>query len=251
MATKELRYLMDSIGYVFQNPDLLKTALTHRSVVKGHYPENHPNHPSQHHNERLEFLGDAVLELCIGAELFHRYPLAKEGQLSRMRANLVRGDSLVKLAMALNLGDYLLLGQGERHSGGHRRASILEDAMEALIGALYLDGGLEVAQRCVLKWFDEILKSFDPHREGIPSIHTIDAKSRLQEYLQGLGHATPNYILTKTEGLAHEQDFFVACEVPELNISGEGVARNRKSAEQNAASSVLNKIVEANPHAKL
>jgi ribonuclease-3 len=250
MAAKELRYLMDSMGYIFKNPDLLKMALTHRSVVKGHYPENHPSHPSQYHNERLEFLGDAVLELCIGAELFHRYPLAKEGQLSRMRANLVRGDSLVKLATALNLGDYLLLGQGERKAGGHRRASILEDAMEAVIGALYLDGGLPVAQSYVLKWFNEILQSFNTDIHGVTAINTIDAKSRLQEYLQGLGHPTPSYILTKTEGLAHEQDFFVSCEVPELNLSGEGVALNRKAAEQLAAASVLKKILEENPNAK-
>jgi ribonuclease-3 len=250
MPAKELRYLMDSMGYVFKNPELLTMALTHRSAGKGNYPENHPNHPSRYHNERLEFLGDAVLELCIGAELFHRYPAAKEGQLSRMRANLVRGDSLVKLATALGLGDYLLLGQGERKAGGHRRASILEDAMEALIGALYLDGGLEVAQQYVLKWFNEILKSFDAETNGVCAINAVDAKSQLQEYLQGRGYPTPGYILLRTEGLAHEQDFFVSCNVPELNLSGEGVARNRKTAEQLAASSVLQKILEEGPNAK-
>jgi ribonuclease-3 len=240
MPAKELRYLMESMGYVFKNPELLKTALTHRSAGIG-----------QVQNERLEFLGDAVLALCIGTELFNRFPFAKEGQLSRMRANLVRGDSLTKLAMTLELGDYLLLGQGERKTGGQRRSSILEDAMEACIGALYLDGGLEVAQKYISHWFDELFQSFNSELQAMSAINAIDAKSQLQEYLQGQGYEIPRYVLVRTEGLPHAQDFFVRCDVHELSISQEGVAKSRKAAEQIAAGFVLEKIIEENPHAKI
>jgi ribonuclease-3 len=227
MPVKEMTLLMEKLGYVFKDPALLQRALTHRSVNAAEQTA---------HNERLEFLGDAVLALCVGQVLFEQFPWAKEGQLSRMRAELVKGDSLVEWAKKLSLGDYLWLGQGELKTGGSRRSSILEDAMEALIGALYLDGGLPVAEDFIRQSFQSTLESFTP------TIQTLDAKSELQEFLQREGHSIPEYILVRTEGLAHDQEFFVNCEVKALGLVAEGAGRNRKAAEQVAAKMVLDQL---------
>jgi ribonuclease-3 len=230
MPVKDMRLLMDELGYVFKDPALLQRALTHRSVNSAEQTA---------HNERLEFLGDAVLALCVGQVLFEEFPWAKEGQLSRMRSQLVKADSLVAWAKTLSLGDYLWLGQGELKTGGSRRSSILEDAMEALIGALYLDGGLSVAQAFIRQSFQSMLASFTP------TIQTLDAKSELQEWLQREGYSTPDYTLLRTEGLPHDQDFFVNCEVKALGIEGIGSAKNRKAAEQAAAKRVLDQLKAA------
>ncbi len=222
-----LAKLMDGLAYSFKDPALLKTALTHRSMkISG----------LDHHNERLEFLGDAVLSLCIGTALFQRFPSANEGQLSRMKAELVRGEALVAVAQSIGLGDSILLGQGERKTGGQWRASILEDAMEALIGALYCDGGLAAAEAFILEYWGEKLASFKTDTQK------IDAKTELQEYLQHERQEKPEYLLRRTEGLAHEQIFFVACEVKSMEISAEGKARSRKAAEQVAAAAVLEQL---------
>jgi len=222
---KPLSYFMADLAYVFADPKLLERAFTHRSA-------HHLN------NERLEFLGDSILNFCVGALLFQKFPQLKEGQLSRMRANLVKGESLANLASKLKLGDYLILGEGERKSGGQQRLSILEDAFEALIGALYLDGGLELVQDKIQAWFLPILANLPLE------VSEIDAKTQLQELLQGRGIPLPLYHLLKTEGLPHEQRFFISCEVPSLNLCREGLGRSRKAAEQEAAMQMLAALVE-------
>ena len=204
------------IGYSFGNPDLLRQALTHRSY-------------GAPHNERLEFLGDSVLNCSIAAELFQRFQQLAEGELSRLRASLVNQQSLFEIAQQVDLGRHLLLGEGELKSGGARRPSILADALEALIGAAFLDGGFLAAHGLVLHLFEQPLANADPHTLG------KDAKTLLQEFLQAHRLPLPQYSVIETAGEAHEQIFRVECVIPELSIRTEGEGTSRRSAEQAAA----------------
>lgn len=214
--------LLKSIGYVFKDESLLKIAVTHRSH-------------SAKHNERLEYLGDAVLNMCMAEELYKQFPHAREGDLSRMRANLVRGTTLSELGVELEIGEHLRLGPGELKTGGHRRASILEDTMEAIIGAIYLDAGLEPCREILLGWFAARLKGLDVNA------NSRDHKSTLQEWLQGRGHPLPEYELIKTEGDDHDQTFYIKCS-SDGGVFAEGIGKSRKSAEQKAAELLLEKL---------
>ncbi|MDH4234899.1 MAG: ribonuclease III [Gallionella sp.] len=208
--------LCDQLGYVFKQPQLLQRALTHRSYA----PE---------HNERLEFLGDSVLGCVIANYLYGSYPQLSEGELSRLRSNLVREDTLAALAQQVNLGSHLRLGEGELKSGGFRRPSILADAMEAFFGAVLLDGGFAAAEKVVLGLFVPHLAKVDVQTLG------KDAKTLLQEYLQGRHIPLPVYSVIATQGQAHEQSFEVECAIPSLKISTRGAGSSRRNAEQQAA----------------
>ena len=203
-------------GYQFSNSDLLRQALTHRSHGAAH-------------NERLEFLGDAVLNCIVAAELYRLFPQLPEGDLSRLRASLVNQQSLYEIASRIDLGAQLLLGEGEHKSGGSRRPSMLADALEALIGAVFLDGGYAAATKLTLQMLDQPLKAIDPTVSG------KDPKTLLQEYLQGRRIPLPQYSVIATAGEAHEQSFRVECVIPELSIKTEGEGPSRRSAEQVAA----------------
>jgi len=204
------------LGYEFQRPELLRQALTHRSH-------------STLHNERLEFLGDGVLNCVIAALLYERFPNMPEGHLSRLRANLVNQESLSRIAMSLQLGGELRLGEGELKSGGFRRPSILADALEAVTGAIFLDGGYDAAATVLNRIFDPLLSELDPKTEG------KDPKTLLQELLQGRRLALPQYTVVSVHGEAHEQQFHVECVIPELEIRTSGSGPSRRSAEQSAA----------------
>lgn len=223
--SKQLEQLGSSLGYAFRKEGLLKQALTHRSY-------------SSQHNERLEFLGDSVLNCAVARALFDAFPDLPEGTLSRMRANLVRQETLAEIATRLKLGDFILLGEGELKSGGFRRPSILADTLESIIGAVFLDDGFEAAQSLVLRLFQPAIASIDPNASG------KDAKTRLQEWLQGKRHALPNYKLAGTLGEAHDQIFVVTCQVPALGITTQGQGRSRRAAEQEAALAVLKQVGE-------
>jgi ribonuclease-3 len=208
--------LQDGLGYRFRDPQLLEQALTHRSY-------------GAPHNERLEFLGDGVLNCVIAAELYARFGEAQEGELSRRRASLVREQRLHELASALAVGDELRLGEGELKSGGFRRPSILADAFEALIGAVFLDGGFEAARAVVARLYQPLLATVDP------SGTDKDPKTRLQEWLQSRKYALPQYSVVATHGAAHEQRFEVECLVQELALRTVGTGASRRLAEQDAA----------------
>lgn len=220
---KDWSALCHHIGYGFHNPDLLKRALTHRSG-------------GSVHNERLEFLGDAVLDLAMADVLCQQFPNTTEGKLSRMRASLVRGHSLAKLARKFQLGDFLILGVSEAKSGGQNRDSILEDAMEALIGAIYVDSDFATAKCLISDWFADKVQALSPDAD------VIDAKSRLQEYLQQYNQPLPEYTIVKTEGAEHEQIFTIRCSVASLSLSAEAKGTSRKKAEQAAAALLLENI---------
>lgn len=222
----QLARLSDSLGYSFQSEGLLRQAVTHRS------------HSAQH-NERLEFLGDAVLNCTIARALYDAFPKLPEGTLSRMRANLVRQETLAEIAQRLKLGEYLLLGEGELKSGGFRRPSILADTLESIFGAVFLDAGFEAAQAVVRRLFDPVIAGIDPNVSG------KDAKTQLQEWLQGRRHPLPDYQLAGTRGEAHDQIFVVACRIPALGITTEGQGRSRRAAEQEAALAVLKQVGES------
>lgn len=211
------------IGYTFSNKELQIQSLTHRSA-------------SGKNNERLEFLGDSILGFVISKELFQRFPDAQEGQLSRLRASLVKGDTLAKIARELELGNYLQLGSGELKSGGYRRSSILADAFEALIGAVYLDSDIKQAEHFVLQFYNEKLAVCDPSKAQ------KDPKTQLQEILQAEASALPVYTVLKTGGEAHNQTFEVECFIQERNIKQTGTGTSRRKAEQAAASKVLEMI---------
>jgi ribonuclease-3 len=215
--------LEQSLGHVFQQPDLLRQALTHRSH-------------SSPHNERLEFLGDSVLNCVIATQLFQRFHALKEGELSRLRASLVRQESLAEIAIELALGDMLRLGEGELKSGGFRRPSILADALEAIIGAIYLDAGFEVAQQTILHLYRQRIERIDPKAEA------KDPKTALQEWLQGRHLPVPHYTLQATRGEAHAQEFEVICEVATKGIVVAGRGVSRRAAEQQAAQAALNQL---------
>lgn len=212
-----------ALGYTFATPSLLQTALTHRSH-------------STPHNERLEFIGDSVLNCAVALELFRRFPEQTEGEMSRLRANLVRQDTLHQIADMLALGGELRLGEGELRSGGHRRPSILADAVEALIGAVHLDGGFAAASELVGRLYASRLA------EIVPGQQIKDPKTRLQEYLQGRRMALPKYVLVDTAGEAHAQHFRVACEIVSLKLRTEGAGTSRRAAEQMAAERALENL---------
>jgi ribonuclease-3 len=208
--------LQASLGHRFRDGRLLAQALTHRSH-------------STPHNERLEFLGDGVLNCIVAAELYARFGSLREGELSRLRASLVREQRLHELAAALDLGDYLRLGEGELKSGGFRRPSILADALEALIGAVYLDGGFEAARAAVVGLYRPLLDTLDA--KGAEK----DPKTQLQEWLQSRKYALPQYSVIATRGAAHDQRFEVECVVRELELRTVGTGTSRRLAEQEAA----------------
>jgi ribonuclease-3 len=210
---KAAAWLKQSLAYTFDDDALLRRALTHRSSPG-------PN------NERLEFLGDAVLQLVISELVFEKTKDASEGQLSRLRSTLVKDTTLAEVAEALGIGEHLTLGSGEKKSGGHRRSSILADALEAIFGAVYIDAGLEGARQIIHRAYGALR----------------DPKSRLQELLQGRNLALPDYKIEKTSGKAHKQTFDVICSIPELDAVTSGTGASRRDAEQEAALAMLEKI---------
>ena len=224
VPNKQSSTLCDRLGHVFAQPQLLQRALTHRSYA----PE---------HNERLEFLGDSVLGCIVAKYLYAAYPQLSEGELSRLRSNLVKEETLAILAQQLDLGNYLKLGEGERKSGGFRRPSILADAMEALFGAVLLDGGFAAAEKVVLGLFVPYLAKVDVQTLG------KDAKTLLQEYLQGKHIPLPTYSVIATQGQAHEQSFEVECAITSLKISTRGAGSSRRNAEQQAAQAAYQQLV--------
>ncbi len=215
--------LLQGLGYVFRRPDLLEQALTHRSF-------------GAPHNERLEFLGDAVLNCVIAAELFERFGTLPEGDLSRLRAHLVRQEALHQLAQSLELGSHLRLGEGELRSGGFERPSILADAFEAVVGAIFLDGGFPAAREAIVRRCQPLLAGLDPGALG------KDPKTLLQEFLQGKRLALPQYTVVATTGAAHSQNFEVECWIPDLSVRTTGRGASRRSAEQEAALRALERI---------
>jgi ribonuclease III len=217
------RRLEQALGHQFADRALLLTALTHRSH-------------SSPHNERLEYLGDSILDCVIARELYDRFPALPEGDLSRLRANLVRQDSLHQLALALSLGSFLRLGEGELKSGGAQRPSILADTVEALFGAVWLDAGFDVASAVIVRQYRDMLAAI------VPGQPIKDAKTRLQELLQGRHLGLPKYLLTATEGEAHAQQFKMACEIDALHIRTEGSGGSRRAAEQMAAERALERL---------
>jgi ribonuclease-3 len=215
-----LAWVRAELGYEPRDMGLFRAALTHRSA-------SGPN------NERLEFLGDAVLNLVVAHHLYAAFPDASEGDLSRLRARVVSGEPLAEVAASLELGEALQLGSGELKTGGFRRQSILADAFEAVCGALYLDGGLAVAEGV-------IERLLEPRIAALPAPHELkDAKTRLQEYLQSRGLSLPRYRVERVEGEAHAQTFHVTCEVPAMRLSAEGCGSSRRRAEQEAAERIL------------
>ncbi|MEM0911720.1 MAG: ribonuclease III [Pseudomonadota bacterium] len=218
-----LNRLQQVIGYTFKNSQLLHLALTHRSYNK-------------QHNERLEFLGDAVLGMIIAQRLFEQFPEQSEGNLTRLRASLVNGVTLAELAREIELGAQIKLGSGELKSGGRKRDSILADAFEALIGAAYLDSDFPTVQNLILKLFSQRIKQIDP------SIQTKDSKTQLQEFLQSKKLPLPEYTIEEITGKDHAQVFTVSCTVKSLEQCCNAKGSSRRVAEQRAARLVLEKI---------
>jgi ribonuclease III len=215
--------LQENIGYRFSDPGLLDQALTHRSR-------------GEQHNERLEFLGDGVLGCVIAAELFERFGALPEGDLSRMRAQLVRQEALHGIAQSLELGEHLRLGEGELKSGGTARPSILADAFEALVAAIFQDGGFDAARAAVLRFYEPLLAGLDP------SSTLKDPKTLLQELLQARRIALPQYSVVGTRGAAHSQHFEVECLIPQLSVRTTGSGSSRRIAEQEAARLAFERI---------
>lgn len=215
-----VQQLEKAFAYSFADQSLAQLALTHSSAGAAS-------------NERLEFLGDAILGFVIAAELYERYPDAPEGELSRMRASLVNQHSLATIATSVRLGELLILGPGELKSGGRTRASILSDAVEAVLGAIYLDAGLEAARQTILRIYGKLLHSTGQAERG------KDAKTRLQEFLQSKSLPLPVYEVLSIEGEDHQQTFAVACQIDLLKQATEGSGSNRKLAEQQAAEKAL------------
>ena len=222
MAIQRQR-LLARLGHDFQDSELLDLALTHRS--RGSV-----------NNERLEFLGDAALNFIVGEVLYHKLSSVDEGDLSRQRASLVKGVTLAKMARELELGEHLLLGTGELKSGGHRRDSILADAVEAIIGAIYLDAGMDACKKCVLNWFASRLDAVSSAADQ------KDAKTRLQEFLQAQGRPLPEYSIVDVGGEQHSQQFSVQCVVDGLKQPATGEGSSRKAAEKQAAEQALNRL---------
>lgn len=217
---ESLQRLQSQLQYAFNDPGLLETATTHRSV-------------GFRNNERSEFLGDAILGFVIADQLFHQFPEADEGQLSRLRASLVKRDSLAQIARQLAVGKYLRLGPGELKSGGHARDSILADAVEAIIAAIYLDAGYQVARDFILRVYQPML------REVTLVKGQKDPKTRLQELLQSRHKPLPVYQVTSSSGPQHRQQFVVSCTVDGIDLAVEGRGESKRKAEQDAAEQFL------------
>lgn len=216
----------DRIGYTFKQSDLFREALTHRSF-------------GLPHNERLEFLGDSLLNCAVSALLFKRFPQLPEGDLTRTRANFVNQDALYSLASGVGLGELILLGDGERKSGGHRRPSILADALEAIIGAVYLESGFQEVERLIARLYGTLVNDLDIDASG------KDAKTLLQEYLQHRKIDLPQYRVISIAGEAHAQTFRVECMVEKLAILTQGEGTSRRRAEQEAAQQAYAKITRS------
>ncbi|ABA58911.1 ribonuclease III [Nitrosococcus oceani] len=227
--TDGLERLCRKLGYRFAEPALLRHAITHRSATK----EN---------NERLEFLGDSILNFLIADFLYSGFPRAQEGELSRLRATLVKGETLAELARELEIGDHLILGLGELKSGGYRRTSILADAFEAVIGAVYLDGGLEACRKLVSSLYRDRLETLT--NEAL--LNLKDPKTRLQEYLQARQFPLPDYRVSAVSGEAHDQVFQVECTLNNTFPSVIGIGRSRRKAEQDAATRALALLLAEN-----
>ncbi len=218
-----LTALSQQIDYQFKDPTLLHQALTHRSVGASN-------------NERLEFLGDSVLNFVITDELFKMYPDLREGDLSRLRASLVNGESLAQIARGIGLGEYILLGAGELRSGGHRRSSILADCVESLIGAVYCDSDFECSRELVLRLYRDKL-------QDIPDLQSLkDPKTRLQELLQARKHALPHYEVINVTGRAHQQQFEVLCRIDDPALTTTASGSSRRKAEQQAAEQAIGRL---------
>lgn len=223
-----LSHLQDVLNYQFKNQALLEQALTHRS------------HNAKH-NERLEFLGDSVLNFIVASLLYMQFDRVDEGDLSRLRANLVKQSTLAEIAQKLKLADYLRLGEGELKSGGFRRPSILSDALEAVFGAVYLDGGFEAAAAVVSHQYEPILLNIDPKTLG------KDPKTLLQEILQGRRLDLPLYLVVATHGAAHSQLFDVECRIDKLDIVVQASGSSRRAAEQSAALKAIELVAAIEP----
>lgn len=218
-----LERLYKKLGYTFTTHAYIKQALTHCSA-------------GQMNNERFEFLGDSILSFVIAEALFKRFPDQSEGQLSRLRAYLVKGEMLADIAAELSLGDYLYLGQGELKSGGYRRASILADALEAIFAAVLLDAGFEACRNVILHVYHSRLQD-----DGLND-NLKDYKTQLQEHLQATKHPLPQYTLEQIQGEEHDQLFYVSCDLPRLKLSAKGQGPTRRKAEQDAAKQLLEKL---------
>ena len=212
-----------ALGYTFREPRLLRDALTHRSF-------------GTPHNERLEFIGDGILNCVIAVALFEKFPELPEGQLSRMRANLVSQPALHSLAQRLDISHHLRIGEGEEKSGGRERPSMLADALEAIFGSILLDSGFEAAQTTINRLYLNRISQVNPREGG------KDAKTRLQEFMQSKHYPLPSYTVERVDGEAHAQVFTVRCSVPQVEQQATGSGQSRRAAEQQAASAVLNKL---------
>lgn len=217
---QRLASLYSILGLQFSDPELLKNALTHRSAASSN-------------NERMEFLGDAILNFVISVELYNRFPQVHEGDLSRLRAHLVKGERLAEIARELSLGQYIQLGSGEMKSGGHQRASILADVFEAIIGAVYLDSGISAAHEMISRFFTKYLANCTPDTT------LKDPKTRLQEFLQGRGKPLPDYKILSIDGQAHNQTFKIECHFEGASSVAYGIGSSRRKAEQSAAQKAL------------
>ena len=219
-ARARRRWAEQRLGHRFESEELLERALTHRSA-------------SKNNNERLEYLGDALLSFVVAARLYDRYRNASEGDLSRLRSALVKGETLTEIAREIGVEDHLIVGAAELRSGGTGRSSVLANALEALFGAIVLDAGLDEARQCVHCLLDERLQS-------LPDAASLkDPKSRLQEWLQSRGFDLPRYVIESDTGAPHERRFVVACRVDERGLEASGQGSNRRGAEQEAANRML------------
>lgn len=223
MNVNDDQQLQKYLGYEFKQPHLLVAALSHRSAMG-------------QNNERLEYLGDSILNFLIAEALYEQWPKASEGELSRLRASLVKGETLAEIARDLQLNHCLRLGIGELKSGGQQRDSILADAFEAVIAAIYLDSDIMICKRCVLQWYAERLKNLNQR------VDLKDPKTRLQEYCQAYQYPLPIYEVLEVTGLAHDQMFRVQCHIKLLNLCVEGIGTSRRRAEQASAEKCLEKI---------
>ncbi len=223
MIQNKTNQLEQRLGHSFSNKDLLFLALSHRSV-------------GAKNNERLEFLGDALLGSIISQRLFMQFPQAREGELTRMRSQLVRGDTLAEIAMEFNLGEELNLGEGELKSGGFRRASILADAMEAIIGAIFLDSDIEIAKERVLTWYSSRLEDLKV------DVVEKDPKTRLQEYLQEKRLPLPEYATLQELGEAHNREFVIECSISKPTHKASASNSSKRAAEKHAAQKILEKL---------
>jgi ribonuclease-3 len=215
--------LSRKLGYQFKNPELLNLALTHRSYA-------------DINNERLEFLGDSIVNFVIAEALYHQFQYAQEGHLSRWRATLINRDTIGDLARQFGLGRYMNLGPGELKSGGSDRQSILSCAMEAIIGAIYLDGGFEAVKNCIMRWYENLLDAISYEK------NQKDPKTQLQEFLQSQHMMLPVYAVESIEGEAHQQEFVVSCTVETIEEKAIGKGTSRRRAEQEAASIMLRRV---------